>query len=90
MDTYKFGEIIMEILTSGRLMNAGVSIQSKPKEMLFREIYDENEAGSSESTREEIKMAIEVALLCTRSRPADRPSMEDALKLLSGFRSQRK
>lgn len=90
MDTYKFGDIIMEILTSGRLMNAGVSIQSKPKEMLFREIYDENEAGSSESTREEIKMAIEVALLCTRSRPADRPSMEDALKLLSGFRSQRK
>ncbi|KAJ9163002.1 hypothetical protein P3X46_022725 [Hevea brasiliensis] len=90
MDIYNFGEIIMVILTSGRLINAGGSIQSKPKEVLLREIYDENEAGSSESTREEIKMALEVALLCTRSRPADRPSMEDALKLLSGFKSQRK
>ncbi|KAJ9128947.1 hypothetical protein P3X46_034297 [Hevea brasiliensis] len=90
MDTYNFGEIIIEILTNGRLTNAGGSIQSKPKEILLREIYDENEAGSSESMQEEIKMALEVALLCTRSRPADRPSMEDVLKLLSGFKSKRK
>ncbi|EEF38874.1 leucine-rich repeat receptor-like protein kinase TDR [Ricinus communis] len=91
MDIYSFGEIILEILTNGRMANAGGSIQSKPKEVLLREIYNENEASSSsESMQEEIKQVLEVALLCTRSRPADRPPMEDALKLLSGFRPQRK
>ncbi|WCJ29842.1 Leucine-rich repeat transmembrane protein kinase family protein [Euphorbia peplus] len=91
MDIYSFGEILLEILSNGRLVNAGGSIQSKPKEALLGEIYGENEACSySESVREEIKLVVEVALLCTTSRATDRPSMEDALKLLSGFKSQRK
>ncbi|XP_050234848.1 leucine-rich repeat receptor-like protein kinase TDR [Mercurialis annua] len=90
-DIYGFGEVILEILTNGRLANAGRSIQSKPKEVLLREVYNQSEAGSSsESIQEEIKLVVEVALICTRSRAADRPSMEDALKLLSGFKSQRK
>ncbi|XWS26291.1 hypothetical protein CRYUN_Cryun26dG0019300 [Craigia yunnanensis] len=45
---------------------------------------------STNSLREEIKPVVDVALLCTRSRPADRPSMEDALKLLSGSKPQGK
>ncbi|KDP38629.1 hypothetical protein JCGZ_03982 [Jatropha curcas] len=89
-DIYSFGQIVMEILTNGRHANARGSIQSKPKEVLLREIYNENEIGSSESIREEVKMVLEVALLCTRSRPTDQPSMEDAVKLLSGLKSQRK
>ncbi|KAG5243776.1 leucine-rich repeat receptor protein kinase TDR [Salix suchowensis] len=75
MDTYKFGEIVLEILTNGRLENSGGSIQSKPKcpkEVLLREIYSENQTGSADAI----------------SRPSDRPSMEDALKLLSGVKSQ--
>ena len=90
MDIYNFGEIILEILTNGRLTNAGASIQSKPRDVLLGEIYNENEAGSTNSLQEEIKLVLDVALLCTRSRPADRPSMEDALKLLSGFKPQGK
>ncbi|KAJ6296211.1 hypothetical protein OIU78_024116 [Salix suchowensis] len=88
MDIYRFGEITLQILTN--LANAGGTIHSKPKEVLLREIYSENQTGSTGSTQEEIKMFLEVALLCLRSRPSDRPSMEDALKLLSGMKSQRK
>ncbi|XVF89229.1 hypothetical protein PTKIN_Ptkin19aG0113400 [Pterospermum kingtungense] len=89
MDIYNFGEIILEILTNGRLTNAGPNIQNKPRDVLLREIYNDNEAGST-PLQEEIKLVVDVALLCTRSRPADRPSMEDALKLLSGLKSQGK
>ncbi|XVF35509.1 hypothetical protein REPUB_Repub18cG0151700 [Reevesia pubescens] len=91
MDIYKFGEIILEILTNGRLTNAGPSIQSKPRDVLLGEIYNENEAEAADSTnsfQEEIKSVLDVALLCTRSRATDRPSMDDALKLLSGLKRQ--
>ncbi|KAL5547663.1 hypothetical protein UlMin_002894 [Ulmus minor] len=90
MDIYNFGEILLEIVTNGRLTNAGESIQNKPEQVLLTEIYRENEVGSSNSIQEEIKLVLQVALLCTRSRPADRPSMEDALKLLSGLKPQTK
>lgn len=79
----------MEIITNGRLTNAGASIQSKPKEVILREIYNENEVGSAGSMQEEIKLVSEVALLCTRSSTSDRPSMEEVLNLLSGSKSQR-
>lgn len=91
MDIYSFGEIILEILSNGRLTNAGVSIQSKPRDVLVREIYKDNEAASSNvAVQEEIKVVLEVGLLCTRSRPSDRPPMEDALKLLSRLKPQSK
>ncbi|KAM1046491.1 hypothetical protein PS2_025744 [Malus domestica] len=89
-DVYSFGEIMLEILSNGRLTNFGASIQSKSREVVLREIYNENEAGSDISMQEEIKLAIEVAMLCTRSRPSDRPSMENALKLLSESKLQMK
>jgi hypothetical protein len=88
MDVYNFGEIIVEILTNGKLTDAGTSIHSKPREVLLRDIYNENEADSKPSVQEEIKLVLEVAFLCTRSRTSDRPSMEDALKLLSGLKPQ--
>ncbi|XP_017983640.1 PREDICTED: leucine-rich repeat receptor-like protein kinase TDR [Theobroma cacao] len=90
MDIYNFGEIILEVLTNGRLTNAGASIQSKPKDVLLREVYNDSEAGSTNSLQEEVKLVLDVAMLCTRSRPADRPSMEEALKLLSGLKPQGK
>lgn len=88
-DIYSFGEIILEILTNGRLTNAGASLQGKPRDVLLTDIYSENEVGSSNSIQEEIKLVLEVVFLCTRSRPCDRPSMQDALKLLSGSKPQR-
>ncbi|KAK8553538.1 hypothetical protein V6N13_062340 [Hibiscus sabdariffa] len=89
-DIYNFGEIILEILTNGRLIKGGPSIHSKPKEVVLREMYHENEADSANSLRDEIKLVVDVALLCTRSRAADRPCMEDALKLLSGLKPKGK
>ncbi|XP_024028324.1 leucine-rich repeat receptor-like protein kinase TDR [Morus notabilis] len=90
MDMYRFGEMLLEILTNGRSTNAEVSIQNKPIEVLFADVLGDNEVGSSTSIQEDIKVVLEVALLCTRSRPTDRPTMEEALKLLSGSQSQRK
>lgn len=89
-DVYSFGEMVLEILTNGRLTNSGASLQSKAREVVLREIYNENEIGSNISFQEEMKRVLEVATLCTRSRPSDRPSMEDTLKLLSGSTSHKK
>lgn len=83
MDIYGFGEIILEILTNGRLTNAGTSIRNKPRESLLREICNDNEVGSSSSLQEEIKLVLDVALLCIRTTPSDLPSMNDTLKFLS-------
>ncbi|PQP97428.1 leucine-rich repeat receptor-like protein kinase TDR [Prunus yedoensis var. nudiflora] len=88
-DVYSFGEIMLEILSNGRLTNSGASIQSKSREVVLREIYNENEVGTNVPVREEIKLVLEVATLCTRSRPSDRPSMENTLKLLSEWKSNK-
>ncbi|XP_043701320.1 leucine-rich repeat receptor-like protein kinase TDR [Telopea speciosissima] len=89
-DIYSFGEVLLEIITNGRLTNGGASIHSTPKDRILKEIYDENEVGAIGELKEETELVLEVALLCTRSRPSDRPSMEDALKLLSGLRPHSK
>lgn len=83
MDIYSFGEIVLEIITNGRLTNAGSNIQGQPRDGLLREICNENEIGSSSSLLEKIKLVLDVALLCTRTSPSDRPSMDDVLKFLS-------
>lgn len=85
-DIYSFGEILLEILTNGRLTNA----QNKRREVLLTEILAENEVGLKSSIQEEVKLVLELALLCTKTRPTDRPTMEEALKLLLGSQSQRK
>ncbi|KAK6942247.1 Serine-threonine/tyrosine-protein kinase, catalytic domain [Dillenia turbinata] len=90
VDIFNFGEVLLEILSSGRLTNAGRSIQNKPRNILFQEIYQENDVGNTSSLQKEIKTVLDVALLCTRGRPSDRPSMQDALKLLSVLKPERK
>lgn len=90
MDVFNFGEIILEILTNGRSANAVGSIRSKPRDVLVREILIENEVGTDHSLQEEIKSVLEVALLCIQNRASDRPSIGDALKLLSVLKPPRK
>ncbi|KAL1553749.1 leucine-rich repeat receptor-like protein kinase TDR [Salvia divinorum] len=81
MDVYNFGELILEVLTNGKVGNASQSLQ---KEDLMRRVGDDNNIVPSSSLHEGMKSVVEVALLCTRSIPSHRPSMQDALKLLSG------
>lgn len=83
MDVYTFGGLILDVLTKGRLGNAEVMTRDDlRREDLMREIGEENGISPSSSLYEDMKSAVEVALLCTRSRPSDRPTMKDALKLL--------
>ncbi|MCL7032040.1 hypothetical protein MKW94_019434 [Papaver nudicaule] len=85
-DICSFGEVILEILRNGKAINTGGSIaQGKPtaRESTLREILDENnevKAGTSEE--DEIKLVLEVAFRCTSSKPSNRPTMDEALKLL--------
>ncbi|KAL0315303.1 UNVERIFIED_CONTAM: protein NSP-INTERACTING kinase [Sesamum radiatum] len=83
MDVYNFGELILEVLTNGRLANASETARNSQREDLVREVAVENDIVHSSLFQDEVKSAIEIALLCTRSRPSDRPSMQEALKLLS-------
>lgn len=84
MDIYNFGKIILEILTNGRIQNVTKSILNKPTEDLLEEICSDNEVNPQDSLRKEINLMLEVALLCTRSKSSDQPSMKDILTLLSG------
>ncbi|KAI3869564.1 hypothetical protein MKX03_012141 [Papaver bracteatum] len=85
-DICSFGEVILEILRNGKPINAGGSnTPSNPTavESFLREILDENDevkVGTSEES--EIKLVLEVGLLCTSSKPSNRPTMDEALKLL--------
>ncbi|KAL3532228.1 hypothetical protein ACH5RR_005749 [Cinchona calisaya] len=88
-DIYYFGELIMEILTNGRLKNAEVQIKNTSKVVLLQDIFNENEISPSNPIQEEIKLVFDVALQCMRSRPSDRPTMEDALKLLLQLKHQK-
>ncbi|KAI5310920.1 PREDICTED: leucine-rich repeat receptor [Prunus dulcis] len=66
------------------------TVLGRSREVVLREIYNENEVGMDVSVREEIKLVLEVATLRTRSRPSDRPSMENILNLLSEWKSNMK
>lgn len=87
-DIFAFGEVVFEILTNGRRKNGGISIHKTPKNVLLKEVYNDNEvpassSSSSKSIQEEIKLVLDVVLRCTTSKQSDRPSMEDVLKILS-------
>ncbi|XP_068652088.1 leucine-rich repeat receptor-like protein kinase TDR [Aristolochia californica] len=83
-DIYSCGELLLEVLTNGRLKNSGEVLQSKPQEAVLREMYNENAGGCTHAEKVEIKLVLQVALMCTRSSPSDRPSMKDVQKLLRG------
>lgn len=93
-DIFDFGEVVLEILTNGKWKNGGVRIHKTPKDVLLREIYNENEvtvsSSASKSIREDIKLVLDVVLRCTTNKQSDRPSMEDVLKVLSGLKPQKK
>lgn len=83
MDIYNFGEIIVDVLTNERFTSARESIRIKPKDALLQEICSENGYGPDDPIQEEVKLVLEVALLCTQVRASDRPTAREAMKLLS-------
>ncbi|KAH6761218.1 hypothetical protein C2S51_018167 [Perilla frutescens var. frutescens] len=74
-DVYNLGELILEVLTNGRVRNALGITQNLQREDLIRQVGDDNDIVRSSSLHEDMKSAVEVALLCTSSRPANRPTM---------------
>lgn len=90
MDMYNFGEIILEVLTNGRLAGAGESILDRSKDALLREICIENGLNSNDSIQQDVRSVLEVALLCTQRRTSDRSTARNALMLLLERKSSRK
>jgi len=56
----------------------------------INEILDKNAGASCASVREEMKLLLRVALLCTSPNPADRPSMRDVVSMLQEAKPKRK
>ncbi|KAL3623959.1 hypothetical protein CASFOL_032775 [Castilleja foliolosa] len=81
-DVYNFGELVLEVVTNGRVVNASEIIRKEDDYSLEKEVSRENGID-----QEEVKSVIEVALLCIRSRGSDRLSMKDVLNVLSGLKS---
>lgn len=78
MDVYNFGGLVLEVFTNGRVVNVSEFRHGDRREALMRRVSDENGVVSNE----DVKSVVEVALMCSTSRPSERPSMQDALKLL--------
>ncbi|KAL8502581.1 hypothetical protein ACS0TY_021646 [Phlomoides rotata] len=86
MDVYNFGGLVLEVFTNGRVANVSGITHTAQREELVRRVADENGG----VLHEDVKSVVEVAMLCTTSRPSERPSMQDALKLLLKVKSRTK
>lgn len=75
---YDFGGLILEVLTNGRLANA----QNMPRDVLVREVAEENGIVPSHLSGSELHSFLDVALLCRRSGPL----IQDVVKLLSDLK----
>ncbi|KAH9622944.1 hypothetical protein KSS87_016691 [Heliosperma pusillum] len=82
-DIFNYGEIILEMLTNGRVNNVRKNAQRKTKDDVLEEVCKVVGVGKQDSLRKEIDLLLQVALLCINSSASDRPSIEVILKLLS-------
>ncbi|GER33665.1 leucine-rich receptor-like protein kinase family protein [Striga asiatica] len=82
MDVYNFGKLILEVVTGGKLANAYDTTKSKSED-LIAEVARANANFISVLSQDDVKLVVEVALLCMNSRP----SMQDVVKLLTGLKS---
>ncbi|VFQ67366.1 unnamed protein product [Cuscuta campestris] len=90
-DIHNFGQLVMDVLTNGRVSKAEVaSTPTKPNDddALLKKVLRENDIPySNNPIKEEVKRVLDVALFSIRRRASDKPSMqEDPLKLLSSLR----
>ena len=98
-DIYSFGVVLMELISGRRSVESefgdGNSIvdwvrsKIKTKEGT-NEVLDQNAGGGCSRVREEMKVLLKIALLCTSRNPPDRPSMRDVVSMLLEAKPKRK
>jgi serine/threonine protein kinase len=102
-DVYSYGVVLLEILTGRRPVEPeygeGSSIVDWVRckvaaggEAGLRDVTEAwaDEGGDGEEARDEVALALRVAMLCTSRCPQERPSMRDVLSMLQEARSDRK
>lgn len=98
-DIYSYGVVLMEILSGRRSVDSEFGEGNSIVEWVRSKIRSKNgvddvldkDAGSScLSVKEEMLQLLKIALLCTSSNPADRPSMRDVVLMLQEVRPERK
>lgn len=94
-DVYSFGVVLLEIVTGKRPVDAsfgeGLHVIDWVRDHLKRkkdpvEIIDPKLQGHTDSHIQEMLQALGISLLCTSTRPDDRPTMKDVAALLREIR----
>ena len=102
-DVYSFGVVLLEILTGRRAVEAeygeGSSIVDRVRCKVasgggVRDVVGAaawaHRRGSGEEAREEMALALRVALRCTSRSPQERPSMREVVSMLQEAKRGRK
>ncbi|KAK4740676.1 hypothetical protein SAY87_024264 [Trapa incisa] len=98
-DIYSYGVVLMEILSGRRSVESefgeGNSIVEWVRSKIrskdgVDEVLDKNAGSSCTWVKEKMLQLLNIALLCTSSNPADRPSMRDVVLMLQELRPEGK
>ena len=94
-DVYSFGVVLLEILTGRRAVEAEYGEGSSIVDWVRRKVagggardvmdaaaWAADRRQSGEEAREEMALALQVALLCTSRSPQERPSMREVVSML--------
>ncbi|OEL36341.1 Leucine-rich repeat receptor-like protein kinase TDR [Dichanthelium oligosanthes] len=98
-DVYSFGVVLLEILTGRRSVEAEYGEGSNIVDWVRRKVAGGGEGGArdvmdaaeqSGEARDEMALALRVALLCTSRSPQERPPMRDVVSMLQEARRGRR
>ena len=105
-DVYSFGVVLLEILTGRRPVEAEYGEGSSIVDWVRRKVAGGGDGGardvmdaaawaadrrqSGEEAREEMALALRVALRCTSRSPQERPSMREVVSMLQEAKRGRK
>lgn len=92
-DIYSYGVVLMELITGRRAVEGQEDIVGWVREKIRANAMEEHLDplhGGCAGVREEMLLALRVAVLCTAKLPRDRPSMRDVLTMLAEAKPRRK